>query len=147
MLTVFFGRVIILRYQENRACLLGGQLNRYGMVICWHVCLTRKRAKMAVLEHTLRLQLQNHALVLIWLSFPLSFPNNWTPFFPIRDGVRAEHVLLDHFGIHERIPYFGNGSTDGNVCFSDQCVFHVFSNSFLQLQLFSEDLRGLLKEP
>src|SRR5450759_3969315 len=87
---------------------------------------------MTVLKHTLRLQLQNHALVLIWLSFPLSFPNDWTPFFPIRDSVRAEHVLLDHFGIHKRIPYFGNRGIDCNLCFSDQCAFHVFSNRFFK---------------
>src|ERR1700682_2461841 len=97
---------------------------------------------MAVLKNTLRLQCQNHALVLIWLSFPLSFPNDRTPFFPIRDRVRPEHVLLDHFGIHERIPYFGNGGTDGNLCLSDQCAFHIFSNSFFKCTYLVEGLEA-----
>src|SRR5258708_22614966 len=111
------------------------------MVICWHVCLTRKRAKMAVLKHPLCFQLQNHALVLIGLSFPFALPNDWTPFFPIRDRVRAEHILPDHFGIHECIPYIGNGSTDGNVCFSDECAVHVFSNRLFKCT-YPVGLRG-----
>src|SRR5690242_4916972 len=98
------------------------------MVVLRHVRLTRKRAKMAILKYMPRLHLQNPALILIGLAFPLAFPNDWSAFAPVRDSSRTEHVLCDLCGIDERSPYVGDRGIDCNLCFRNECVIHSSSN-------------------
>src|SRR5689334_20373822 len=105
------------------------------MVVLWHVGLARERAKMAILKNMLWLQLQNHALILIRLSFPLASPNDRSTFVPVRDSARAEHVVFDHCGIDERIPYFGDRSVDFNLCFSNKCILHISSKKIAMSNL------------
>src|SRR5262245_28751051 len=94
------------------------------MIVLWQVGLTRKRAKMAILKHLLRFQLQDPALILIRFSLPLAFPNDRSTFSPIRDNVRAEHIVFDQGGIDKGVPYFGDRSIDFNMCLRSVCVIH-----------------------
>ena len=67
---------------------------------------------MTVLKSSSRPDLKNYPLILIRLTLPLSSPSNRTAFTPVRDNIGAEHVLLDSFGIHQRIPDFFAGGAD-----------------------------------
>ena len=61
---------------------------------------------MTVLECSSRLELKNYPFVLIHSTLPSSSPNHRAAFTPVRDNIVAEHISLNGFGIHQRIPTF-----------------------------------------
>ena len=80
---------------------------------------------MTVLQNLSRLELKNYSFVLIRSTLPLSLPCNRAAFTPVRDNTGAEHVLLDGFGIHQRIPDFFAGSVNRYGSPGDQILLHT----------------------
>ena len=125
MLARLLGRIVVLRQRDMGLRSLVGQLDGYGVVAFRLVRESGKWAEMTVLDCSSRLELKNHAFVLIRLTLPLSFPDNGAPFLPVRDNISAEHVLLDGFWIHKRIPDIGARSVYGNGSPGDEILVHM----------------------
>src|SRR5438270_12312730 len=98
VVALFFGGVVVLGERDNRACSVGSQGYGHCMVVLGKVRLVGKRAEVAVLKFTPLPQLEDGAFVLVGLALPLALPDYGRAFFPLGDGIRADHVLLYTFG-------------------------------------------------
>src|SRR5262245_51084531 len=79
---------------------------------------------MAVFEIMRRPEAEHDSLVLVRLALPFAFPIDRASFLPVRGDVCREHIFLDRFGIHERVPYDGRRGLDGRGGFRNQIVAH-----------------------
>src|SRR5215475_708650 len=119
------GRVVVLRQRDARLIPFARELDGDRVIVARLVGESGKRAEVTVPESSSRLHLEEGALVLVALALPLPFPDDRASFLPVRDDGRAKHVLLDCFGIYERVPDFGAGDVDGEIGSGDQIVTHA----------------------
>src|SRR5712692_10343883 len=82
-------------------------------------------AEMRVLECAARLEPKDDPLILIGAPFPLAFPDNRTPFPPVRDDAGPKHISLDRVGIHKSIPDLGDPDVDGDGRFGNLTFGHT----------------------
>src|SRR5712692_9957214 len=82
-------------------------------------------AEMRVLECAARLEPKDDPLILIGAPFPLAFPDNRTPFPPVRDDAGPKHISLDRVGIHKSIPDLGDRDVDGDGRFGNLTFGHT----------------------
>src|SRR5258706_9812278 len=112
LVSVFLSGIVVLPESERRLAVASFQDVGERVVVLGLVLAAAHRAPVCVLQHSLRLDLENLALVLVRLPFPFARPLDRAALFPIGRHLGAVHVLLYLVGIGQRIPNVGSGSVD-----------------------------------
>lgn len=93
---------------------------------------------MTILNYSSRYEPEDHAPVLVCLPLPLALPNDPATFFPIRDDIRAEHILLDGCRGHECVPNFSNWSVNADFRSRDEATTYTTDRNIYLERLISQ---------